>query len=91
MKKIFIIFYVFLVSVFFYSQSTMDICRLHSILASENVMELCGPTEDICQEDVLVKPDENASYKRTKDFLSATLSPLTIPGIRPFIWQPPEV
>jgi hypothetical protein len=68
----------------------MDICRLHTSICTENVVDTSAQTEDFCQDEVFVNSAANSANIPLKADISGTLHPMTFTGVRPYIWQPPE-
>jgi hypothetical protein len=69
----------------------MDICRIHSFVCTENVIDHSSQVEDILQDDQIPNSSITSTPGSSSEFISAKIASLTIIGTRPFVWQPPEV
>jgi hypothetical protein len=89
-KKI-IIFNIALMSVILLTQTTMNICSLHSLTNAEYVVEATiYVVEDSHEEDNLSINNNTACHPTLRQYRSNSLSPYAISGISPSVWQPPE-
>ena len=89
MKSIFIIFSIALMSVIF-SQTSMNICCLHSSFNTEYFCDSSIQVEDNYEEDNLTIDNNTSFHPILMQYLSGTLSPYSISGISRSVWQPPE-
>lgn len=89
MKSIFIIFSIALMSVIF-SQTTMNLCTLCSLINTENVVDSFIQIEDSCEEDSFTINTNTPFHTALRERLSSKLSPYSISGILLSVWQPPE-
>jgi hypothetical protein len=89
MKRIFIIVCISLLTVFFYSQTTIIADSLHSFMNTEYFVDASVQIEDNCQEDGITNNSSNSFHKISEGYFFVTLYPFTI-GITSFVWHPPE-
>jgi hypothetical protein len=89
MKSIFIIFSIALLSVIF-SQTTLNLCTLCSLINTENVVDSFIQIEDSSEEDSFTINTNTPFHSTLRECFSSKLSPDSISGISLSVWQPPE-
>jgi hypothetical protein len=90
MKKIVIILYAVILSVLFICQAPVTISTLQLLTNTEHVIDSSNYSGDNCQEDHFTKTGNISTFIPFRNYLSGTVSLNPLPGIPPFLLQPPQ-
>jgi hypothetical protein len=90
MKKIVIIFYTVFLSLLFLGQTPLTISTLQMLTNTEHVIDSFNHSGDNCQEEHFTKTSNISTFIPFRNFLSGTISLKALPGIPPFLLQPPQ-
>ena len=85
-----IILNIALMSVIFLSQTSMNICCLHSSFNIEYFCDSSIQVEDNYEEDNFTIDNNTSFHPLLMEYLSNALNPYSISGISSSVWQPPE-
>ena len=75
---------------FFYSQSSENIFQAHILNPVEYLIDCTLQLEENCEENTFTANNNDKSNIVLEKYLTGSVYPCTLSGIRPFIWQPPE-
>jgi len=90
MKKIVIILYSVILSVLFICQAPMTISTLQLITNTEHVIDTSHHSGDNCQEEHFTNASKISTFIPFRNYLSGIISLNALPGIPPFLLQPPQ-
>jgi hypothetical protein len=90
MKKTVIILYSVFLSVLFVCQAPMTISTLQLLTNTEHVIDSSNHNGDNCQEEHFIKTNTISILIPFQKYFPGTISLNAIPGIPPFLWQPPQ-
>jgi hypothetical protein len=90
MKKAFFIVRICLLLAFFYSQASMNVSASHVLATIDYMVDPTVQVDENCEENSFTHSGRKVWQPKRGEYPACEVSPYTLLGIKPCIWQPPE-